>query len=151
MTLTKTYYLTTAFQSEWLAAFDFCKSCGMDLVTLKDQAEVDNFLAMCKQSSSSFQGGTFGYKQAYIGGLLTNPDWRWFQTGDPISFDLTWAKNEPSQYSESCLAIMPGSGGFSDAECFGVSYSFICEEVKGKSAGLTTKPPGKFTTVKKNI
>lgn len=119
----------TALQGEWLVAYDFCKGNGMNLVTLRNKDDAESFITFCKQRLSDFPRGTNGSIQAYIGGLLVDKEWQWSQSGEKISFNLTWASHEPSQDSKSCLAIMPGSGGYSNADCFDVSYSFVCEEV----------------------
>lgn len=44
ISMSKTYYLTKIFVTDWMSAFNFLKSVGIDLVWLDDQKEADNFL-----------------------------------------------------------------------------------------------------------
>lgn len=136
LTVTKSYYLATALQADWVTAYDFCKGCGMDLVSLDNLAEADNFLNLCKKNAASF---LYGY-QAFIGGLAPSvgADFQWFESGNKVSFQLKWAKNEPTGNYQNCLVVVPKTGKFADLECFGLSYNFVCQETRGKSAGNTT-------------
>lgn len=67
---TKTYYLSTYIQADWMGAASFCQNVGMTLATLDSLPEVTFFLGLCEANRKYFQ-----YKVSdlfFIGGASPN-------------------------------------------------------------------------------
>lgn len=52
---TKTYYLSTSIQADWMGAASFCQNVGMTLATLDSLAEATFFLGLCEKNRKYFQ------------------------------------------------------------------------------------------------
>lgn len=132
---TKFYYLAKIFQADWLGAYNFCKDNNMDLLTLETSEEATNFLALCKANVKQFNGNA-----AYIGGvapdLPAGNNWIWYESGEKVAFNFTWAPNQPDnkQTNENCLQIVlddkTGNWAFADIGCYQLNSLFLCQEVK---------------------
>ena len=77
----------------WANALMFCRSFGMELVSLPTKDLADKFTQLCFEKSRFFDdythiGGTF------IGAGLNN--FYWLSTGKPVSYNLNWSAGEPN-------------------------------------------------------
>ena len=89
----------------------FCRSFGMELVSLPTKDLADKFTQLCFENSPFFDifthiGGT------YIGAGLNN--FYWLSTGKPVSYDLNWKAGEPNNNGgkQNCLALHKENGPF---------------------------------------
>ena len=113
----------------WANAFMFCRSFGMELVSLPTKDLADKFTQLCFENAPYFDkythiGGT------YIGAGLNN--FYWLSTGKKVSHDLNWGPGQPNNYGgqQSCLALNKENGPFKfdDIEGFGThEEKFVCE------------------------
>ena len=113
----------------WAHAFLFCRSFGMELVSLPTKDLADKFTQLCFENSGFFEtythiGGT------YIGAGLNK--WYWLSTGKPVNYNLNWAIGEPNNYGgkQKCLAVYEQNGPFkfSYIQAYRLNPNkFVCE------------------------
>lgn len=106
----------------------------MNLLTLADSAEATNFFSLCLGNKNQIPAGDF-----FIGGyssptLKSKTGWSWYETGEKISYTLTWATNEPNNvnFKEFCMGIKYGTSayGFSDVKCYQIPLGvFVCQDI----------------------
>jgi Lectin C-type domain len=127
--MAKDYYLTTFFKANWIGAFNFCKSNGMELVNFRNAAEAQHFAQLFNVK------GTTG-ELIYVDGItneIGSGEWRHFGTGLMISEDFPWALNQPNNHlKEHCLVIRGNSPEdtniFWDFDCTDL-YPFVCQQI----------------------
>ncbi|CAO1325724.1 unnamed protein product [Diamesa serratosioi] len=130
---TSTYYVSRQIKLVWANAFMFCRSFGMELVSLPTKELADKFTQLCYINAQFFDvfthiGGT------YIGAGLNR--WYWISTGKPVSYHLPMLPGEPNNYggAQTCLALEKPYGKndrpflFNDVDAFGRhEEKFVCE------------------------
>jgi hypothetical protein len=138
----KKYFLSQKLKTDWMGAYNFCRTHDMHLVSLDDGDEADNFFLILNNQHKQFDGIT------YIGGITTlggSPTlWYWANSGNLVNFPLKWHKGEPNNggilsKQELCLSVSLSKGqfGFNDYLCNTSSFfQFICqyeEEIEDSS------------------
>lgn len=131
--MVKKYYLSTSFQSNWIGAFNFCKSNRMQLVSFANLAEVDRFLALYQPIHPTLNSSTI-FVDGIIGDTVSRDSWYSFETGTKIDFDLRWGRYQPDNRGgrENCLAIeyLHSVLGFHDYDCdSSATYNFVCQDI----------------------
>lgn len=125
-----------------MGAFDFCKSCDMELLRLVDLNETLYFLDLCQKNLAKFTPEP----GAYIGGIAPEKSsktavYTWFETEEKISFNIPWVSGEPNNLNtiENCLGVVSLNGGkfgFADVSCVQAFKQFICQDVRAVSKGM---------------
>ena len=115
----------------WANAFMFCRSFGMELVSLPTKDLADKFTQLCFENAPYFDKYTY-IGGTYIGAGLNN--FYWLSTGKPVSYELIFSPGEPSNYGgrQKCLAVQKQNGPFKfdDIEGFGtLEEKFVCESI----------------------
>lgn len=107
----------------------FCRSFGMDLVTLPTEEENNVFTKLCADNATYFDEYT------HVGGSnLGLNNWFWTSNGQPIKYQLKFAPGEPNNSGgrEYYLAISKqlGSFKFNDVPGYGArEEKFVCEHI----------------------
>ncbi|CAO1325700.1 unnamed protein product [Diamesa serratosioi] len=126
---TSTYYVSREIKLVWAHALMFCRSFGMELVSLPTKELADKFTQLCYNNAQFFDkythiGGT------YIGAGLNN--WYWISDGKPVSYPIPMLPGEPNNARgvQNCLALDKQNGPFlfNDIDAFGHhEEKFVCE------------------------
>lgn len=95
----KTYYLTTSLRAIWIDAFQFCRSSGMEFMTLESFAEHQSLVGALTAKTTEIKsyGITYILFGAFSPGGRTTKGWRWFATGEEIAA-LGWHSGQPDNY-----------------------------------------------------
>jgi hypothetical protein len=122
----KTFYLTTLFQTTWMGAYQFCKSSGMQLVTLETQAEYNAVLGALKAQASKIVSA--GIASIYAGSFSIVPasktGWTWYDNGQKITYPLDWFSGEPNNAGniEWCASFKIVNGVWGEKRFFFIYY-----------------------------
>ncbi|KAF4524510.1 hypothetical protein B566_EDAN011521 [Ephemera danica] len=131
------YYLDKTKALSYFDALTFCRTNGMDLVSIETQQEQNNINAHLTAIGLSAawvytSGNKIGSRCEYMWEKGETLEWQLFSyTG--------WAPGDPMhQSSQDCLFLV--SGKWSDLFCSTVTY-FMCEQRPGQSITTTTPCP----------
>uniref|UniRef100_A0A182MQ36 C-type lectin domain-containing protein n=1 Tax=Anopheles culicifacies TaxID=139723 RepID=A0A182MQ36_9DIPT len=138
----KSYYFGNTFKLNWHKASSFCRSLGLFLVSIRNQAQLDEVIENVKNSEffrveKTLQlwtsGNDLGEEHQFI----------WTSTGDRIVFDR-WSVGEPNHVKlndctiEHCVVLqhyeppLPGGANYSLDDRFCQNeYFFMCESLDG--------------------
>lgn len=130
----KVFYLSVDFEANWMDARSFCKTYGMDLMSLDTSYEFSNFV---KQATKSF---FYFDRWTHIGGISKlvgggkQREWYWISTNRRVSYPLTFAAGQPNNYlgRQNCLGISKEEKTFElqDIDCHGrFEEKFICQKI----------------------
>jgi len=130
---TKIYYVSENYQSEWTGSFSFCKSNGMELMTMDSEDEADYIMERLELNSDYID-------YVYVGGVtskLRDPNnWYWINSNYKKSeVSLPWGTGQPDNAAggEYCLAIYRAANRrfeFHDHPCNSYKKRFICQLIK---------------------
>lgn len=132
-TMQKKYYMSTLFTANWMGAFNFCRTNGMDLVNFGSKAQLDHFLKLFMKVTLPLNARVY---IDGVGNLADRPNsWYWYGTGAEILFSLPWFPGEPNNAGgvEFCISMnfeQDGQSiGFNDVQCQGNSARFVCQDI----------------------
>jgi len=130
---TKLYYFSEIYQADWMGAFSFCKSNGMELMTMDSEDEAEYIMERLELNADYIDF-------AYVGGVTTSlkdrNNWHWINSNFKKSeVSLPWGPNQPDGGSndEFCLGVERAANRrfkFHDFSCFSRKKPFICQLVK---------------------
>lgn len=136
-------------QSDWMAAYHFCKRNKLELFTLESLDEAQHVFDILNNNVDAFDPMGM-WLQSWMGmasnemGSPTN--WNWMTTGKKINFDMPWADGQPNNNEavqpvlQHCGAIILASAfGFNDRNCYlqwEATAQFICQDVKSSGRGF---------------
>jgi Lectin C-type domain len=129
--MVKVYFLSTIFRAEWMEAFNFCKSNGMELANFRNRNEIDHFLDLLRR-----HGNFPANERIYIDGIGNIPGnrgpWHSFETGKLMDFNLPWLPREPNNLGgrEYCMEINYEGHilALNDFVC-DIKLCFVCQEI----------------------
>ncbi|KAF4518117.1 hypothetical protein B566_EDAN007818 [Ephemera danica] len=116
----------------WYGASDYCKSRGMELVTIETEAENKALEQKVKDYFGPLKPGYAGIYWIGLNDLGKEGEFRWASTGKEADF-THWFPNEPSNKGyqnqpENCASVdtITTGTGWNDLDCTAEHY-FICE------------------------
>lgn len=137
----KTYYVSLTFKADWMGAVNFCRTNGMEIMTVESQEESENFIKLCDKNAGKFDSSP-GWISAFVGGaqynVTTKTIWNWYQSGKRFNSTIHWAVLEPNNNAgatESCMAVNQEEGyfGYNDVPCYekyDLYLTFICQKIE---------------------
>lgn len=133
-TITKTYYLSKIFSTDWMGAFNFCKDNNMELVRFIDEAETNNFLKLCETNAKEFKSKLGTHIGAVTTSLTLKTEWYSFETGQKMDWKLLWGVNQPmsTNLNEYCMIAVPNTKGayqLKSIVCYSFNAWFTCQDV----------------------
>lgn len=128
------------FRANWMMAQSFCKSYGMDLLTLESRHEADYFMRSIEMNMNGFEELTHIGGVSYVNEGKENWFWITSHNDKRINYDLKLKPSEADQKAEkNCLQLVKHRRTFSygRTNCFGNDLQkFVCQKVnQGKSDG----------------
>jgi len=120
---------------------NFCKSNGMELLTLETSEEdlwfSDVFRRACFIDAELEWFLVGGIRHHPDGDAYNREEWFWQQSGRRVNYGLNFVVGEPNNVNGTqwCLAInrypysVINRTGFADIECSGRDEWFFCQEV----------------------
>ena len=102
----------------------------MDILTLKSEAEADNFLDLLTLHADVL--ATYIQVGAITPTAGTKTEWFWASSGDKINFPLKWYYDEPNNINddEFCLNLIKDGNNrywFNDENCWKHLQNFVCQ------------------------
>ncbi|XP_045464914.1 collectin-11-like [Harmonia axyridis] len=118
------YYFEKEKPVNYFEAMTFCKTNGMDLVSIETEAENEKLLKYIKANLNSFEHFWTSGNDLSAEGHFT-----WLATGEPFTY-TNWKPSLPDNYDdEDCVELRnfgDGSYFWNDMKCMH-SLNFICE------------------------
>jgi len=131
----KTYFISRYSQTHWAESRSFCNSYKMEFLTIETQAESQACLNLLDTNSYLRTISTIHFWiDALTVTLKSKTDWYWTNTGNKISFPISWIGTEPNNLggSEFCLFVFKPSVnekfGFGDGNCNTLRYA-LCQKI----------------------
>ncbi|XP_052892994.1 C-type lectin 37Db-like [Anopheles moucheti] len=138
----KSYYFGNIFKLNWHKASAFCRSQGLFLVSIKNQAQLDEVIGYVRKIGYFLTEETL---QLWTSGndLEEKNQYIWTSTGERITLNR-WSVGEPNHMKEDdciieqCVVLQhyepPASGranySLDDRACYR-EYYFLCESLDG--------------------